>query len=76
MTDRKSLQIKMLMKMNFPTSISASVNRCKNKVVSSRIFLRNSVEVDLVKLYFRLSELGMEYRNGQVCLADIEDQDA
>jgi bacteriorhodopsin len=41
-------------------------------MVSSDVFLRNSLQNDLVTLYFRLVDLGMEYRYGKVYLADIE----
>ncbi len=41
-------------------------------MVSSDVFIRNSLKKDLVKLYFRLVELGVEYRYGKVYLADLE----
>lgn len=37
-----------------------------------RIFLRNSLEEDLMALYERLVVLGMEYSKGSVYLADLE----
>ena len=42
-------------------------------MVTSRIFGWNSLEEDLITLYMRLVELGMEYRDGEVYLADIEE---
>lgn len=45
---------------------------CCLELVSQDIFLRNSLKKDLIKLYFRLVDLGMEYRNGKVRLADLE----
>jgi len=42
-------------------------------MVSSRIFLRNSLEQDLLLLYRRLVDLGMEYRRGHVYLADLNE---
>jgi hypothetical protein len=54
-------------------------NGAKNFVlVTSRIFLRNSITEDMTTLYTRLVDLGMEYRDGQVYLADLvelEDKD-
>jgi len=41
--------------------------------VSQRIFLRNSFEEDLVSLYNKLVELGMDYQAGKVYLADMEE---
>jgi hypothetical protein len=35
-------------------------------LVSPRIFLRNSLEEDLLVLYKRLTDLGMEYRDGKM----------
>ena len=43
-------------------------------MVSSRIFKWNSLERDLVTLYTRLVALGIEYRDGKVYLADIEEE--
>jgi len=43
-----------------------------SRMVSSDVFIRNSLKKDLVKLYFRLVELGVEYRYGKVYLADLE----
>lgn len=42
-------------------------------MVSFHILLRNSLEKDLLVLYDRLVDLGVEYRNGHVYLADIPD---
>lgn len=42
-------------------------------LVTSRIFGWNSLENDLITLYMRLVELGMEYRDGEVYLADLEE---
>jgi len=42
-------------------------------MVTSRIFQWNSLGQDLVALYLRLVDLGMEYRDGQVYLADLEE---
>ncbi|MHB1865046.1 MAG: hypothetical protein ACYCPS_02690 [Candidatus Saccharimonadales bacterium] len=39
--------------------------------MTSRIFLRNSITDDLTTLYIRLVDLGMEYHDGQVYLADL-----
>lgn len=44
----------------------------ESHMVSSDIFLRNSLRKDLIKLYSRLVDLGMEYRRGKVYLADLE----
>ena len=41
-------------------------------MVRSRIFEWNSLESDLITLYTRLTELGMEYRDGEVHLIDLE----
>jgi hypothetical protein len=41
-------------------------------MVNQRIFLRNSLEEDLLTLYDRLVELGIEYRDGEVYLVDLE----
>jgi hypothetical protein len=41
-------------------------------VVSSSIFLRNTLEEDLLALYDRLVDLGMKYRDSHVYLADLE----
>jgi hypothetical protein len=43
------------------------------KLVSRRIFLRNSLEHDLLVLYERLVNLGMGYRDGQAYLANVDD---
>lgn len=45
-------------------------------MVSSRIFEWNSLEQDLIKLYTELAALGMEYRDGQIYLADLEELEA
>jgi len=37
--------------------------------------LINELIEDLILLYTRLLELGMEYRNGKVYLADLEEKD-
>jgi hypothetical protein len=37
--------------------------------------LPDNIIEDMTKLYIRLVDLGMEYRNGNVYLADLEDQD-
>jgi len=42
-------------------------------LVSSRIFLRNSLKRDLLILYGRLVELGVDYRNGKVYLAELDE---
>ena len=42
-------------------------------LVSSRIFGWNSLTEDLIALYTRLVDLGMEYRDGKVYLADLEE---
>ena len=42
-------------------------------MVTSRIFQWNTIEQDLVTLYNKLVELGMEYRDGEVYLADLEE---
>jgi hypothetical protein len=55
-------------------SCLTKINVCllsKNKMVTSRIFLRNSITDDLTTLYTRLVDLGMEYHDGQVYLADV-----
>jgi len=44
-------------------------------VVSSRIFEWNNLEKDLIKLYDHLVALGVEYRDGKVYLADLEEKD-
>jgi hypothetical protein len=44
-----------------------------NTMVSSRVFLRDSLEQDPTKLYGRLVALGMECGNEQVYLADLDD---
>lgn len=41
--------------------------------MTSRIFGWNSLEEDLITLYIRLVDLGMEYRDGEVYLADLEE---
>ena len=41
-------------------------------LVSARVFEWNSCKQDMTALYMRLVELGMEYRNGKVYLADLE----
>jgi hypothetical protein len=41
-------------------------------MVSSRVFLSNSLEQDLRILYDRLVVLGMEYSNSSVYLADMD----
>ena len=41
--------------------------------MTSRIFQWNSLERDLRMLHGKLVDLGMEYRDGEVYLADIED---
>jgi hypothetical protein len=41
-------------------------------MVSSSIFLRNTLEEDLLALYDRLVDLGMKYRDSHVYLADLE----
>ena len=33
------------------------------------------MEQDLIKLYFRLVDLGMEYRNDKVYLSDLDELD-
>ncbi|HSX05438.1 MAG TPA: hypothetical protein VLF69_03150 [Candidatus Saccharimonadales bacterium] len=40
--------------------------------MSSRIFEWNSLEQNLLSLYTNLVDLGMEYRDGKVYLADLE----
>lgn len=40
--------------------------------MSSRIFEWNSLEQDLISLYTKLAALGMEYRDGEIYLADME----
>lgn len=42
-------------------------------MVTSRIFEWNTCRQDMTELYTRLVELGMEYRNGKVYLADLEE---
>lgn len=42
-------------------------------MVSPRIFRWNSLEKDLRGLHSKLVDLGMEYRDGQVYLADLEE---
>jgi hypothetical protein len=41
-------------------------------MVSSRIFEWNPLEQDLITLYTKLVELGMEYHDGEVHLPDLE----
>jgi hypothetical protein len=43
-----------------------------SELVSPRIFLRNYLEGDLLVLHKRLTDLGMEYRDGEVYLADLD----
>lgn len=40
-------------------------------MVSPHIFLQNSLDQDLLILYARFGELGLEYRDGQIYLADL-----
>lgn len=44
-------------------------------LVSPRVFEWNTLESDLVQLYSSLVDLGMEYREGKVYLADLEEED-
>jgi len=41
--------------------------------VNPRVFRWNSLEKDLVLLYERLVDLGIEYRDGKVYLAELEE---
>ena len=41
-------------------------------LVTPRIFWSNSLEKDLIALYKELVDLGMEYREGKVYLADLD----
>lgn len=43
--------------------------------MSSRIFEWNTLEGNLIRLYNNLVELGVEYRDGKVFLADLEEDD-
>lgn len=44
-------------------------------LVSSRVFGWNTLEDDLIQLYRNLVELGVEYHDGKVYLADLEEDD-
>ena len=44
-------------------------------MVTSRIFEWHSLEKSLILLYTKLVNLGMEYRDGEVYLADLEEKD-
>ena len=44
-------------------------------MVSSRVFGWNTLEDDLIQLYRNLVELGVEYHDGKVYLADLEEDD-
>lgn len=41
-------------------------------MVNSRIFQWNTLATDLLKLYFKLIDLGMEHKDGQIYLADLD----
>lgn len=44
-------------------------------MVRPNVFRWNQLELDLVTLYQKLVDLGMEYRDGKVYLADLEGKD-
>lgn len=42
-------------------------------MVNQRVSRWNSCKKDMTRLYLKLVDLGMEYRNGKVYLPDLED---
>jgi len=71
------LVIALLRRSGFPwKTIQAKTPNLKAEgisLVSSRIFGWNSLTEDLIALYTRLVDLGMEYRDGKVYLFDLEE---
>lgn len=50
----------------------ANAHLCNLLMVTSRVFEWNTLKQDLFKLYNKLVDLGIQYREGQVCLSDLE----
>lgn len=44
-------------------------------MVNSRVSEWNTLEADFIRLYTRLVDLGVEYRNEEVYLPEIEGED-
>ena len=65
--------------LNFPIRLSRfHINGYTNQFVIQLLVRSNvsgwhQIDEDLVKLYYRLVDLGMEYRDGEMYLADLEE---
>jgi hypothetical protein len=74
MTEVDLTKTKMLPKYYNFRSIFVSINPVWLDLVNPCVFRWNSLEQDLLLLYTELVELGVEHRNGEVYLADLEKQ--